>query len=384
MPRAVDIIIPVYGNFEDARRAIDAALSARNQTPAHLVVINDASPQTDAPAFFASLPADRLTLLENPKNLGFVATVNRGMRLNDDRDVVLLNSDTMVFDGWLDRMVAAAATFPRVATVTPMSNAATILSYPEWLVDHAAPLEIGWRELDALCERLAAPPQQIPTGVGFCMLIRREAILEVGLFDAETFGQGYGEENDFCLRASREGFVNLAAPNVFVWHRGGGSFGPARAAKCANAQRLIEERHPGYAGLIQRYIAGAPMRATWAALDALRLRSSARRKMLVFGAAAPTTTPDMPAPDTPDLQILRLEPEGPFWRRRWRLSAPGFGPTPNLPQIDRRTPPNEIEWLLRETGVERVLVVSPRLGARAIAGKLAQAAAALSLPTQLS
>ena len=63
----------------------------------------------------------------------------------------------------------------------------------------------------------------LPTGVGFCLYLRRAMLDAVGLFDP-AFGLGYGEENDLCLRAARAGWRNLLADNAFVVHTGGRSF----------------------------------------------------------------------------------------------------------------------------------------------------------------
>ena len=43
----------------------------------------------------------------------------------------------------------------------------------------------------------------IPVGVGFCLYLRRDCLNAAGLFRADLFAQGYGEENDLCLRARR-------------------------------------------------------------------------------------------------------------------------------------------------------------------------------------
>ena len=75
----------------------------------------------------------------------------------------------------------------------------------------------------------------IPTGVGFCMYIRRACLDEIGLFDAETFGRGYGEENDFCMRAAAAGWRNVLAGDVFVYHEGAVSFSGERLALTENA-----------------------------------------------------------------------------------------------------------------------------------------------------
>ena len=86
----------------------------------------------------------------------------------------------------------------------------------------------------------------IPTAVGFCMYIRRECLDATGLFREDAFAQGYGEENDFCLRARRLGWRHVAVPGVFVAHTGGASFGAARAQLLARNAAVLERLHPGY------------------------------------------------------------------------------------------------------------------------------------------
>ena len=78
-------------------------------------------------------PSRRVTLLRNERNLGFVQSVNRGMVLHPDRDVVLLNSDTEVANDWLDRLSAAAHSARDIATATPFSNSAGYCGFPRAL-----------------------------------------------------------------------------------------------------------------------------------------------------------------------------------------------------------------------------------------------------------
>ena len=93
-----------------------------------------------------------------------------------------------------------------------------------------------------------------PTTVGFCMYIRRAALDAVGLFDADTFGAGYGEENDFCLRATALGWTHHIACNTFVWHQGGASFGDSAPARIGVATRLLLARHPAYETLVAQHV----------------------------------------------------------------------------------------------------------------------------------
>jgi GT2 family glycosyltransferase len=67
----------------------------------------------------------------------------------------------------------------------------------------------------------------IPTAVGFCMYITRHCLHRVGPFDHDRYGEGYGEEVDFCMRAARRGFRNVIAADVFVHHVGEVSFAAA-------------------------------------------------------------------------------------------------------------------------------------------------------------
>ena len=168
------------------------------------------------------------------------------MQAAADHDVVLLNSDTEVPPGWLTRLAAQAYAAPRIATVSPMSNNATICGWPN---DAGGPVALGKTalELDALCRTInAGRSVSTPTTVGFCMYIRRAALIEVGDFDAERFGLGYGEENDFCLRAIAFGWHHHIACDTFVYHKGSVSFGARAQTLSKRAVERLLERYPTY------------------------------------------------------------------------------------------------------------------------------------------
>ncbi|MDH5263518.1 MAG: glycosyltransferase, partial [Betaproteobacteria bacterium] len=136
----IDVVIPVYRGIAETRRCLESVLGARVRVPHEVVVIDDASPEPDLSAWLRGLADEgRITLRAHAVNAGFVASVNEGMRLHPDRDVVLLNSDTEVSGGWLDRIAGCAARDPRVGTVTPFSNNATICSYPVFAQSNPLP-----------------------------------------------------------------------------------------------------------------------------------------------------------------------------------------------------------------------------------------------------
>ena len=272
----VDIIVPVYRGFDETRLCIESVLTSTNSTPSRLVVINDASPEPELHAWLRdkALQEPRITLLENASNLGFVATVNRGMALASDHDVVLLNSDTEVANDWLDRLRAAAYSSHNVATATPFSNNATICSYPRFCSDNPLPAGFDTAHMDALCAQThAGAVLDIPTGVGFCMYIRRDCLAQVGLFDLESFGKGYGEENDFCQRAAQSGWRNLHALDTFVRHTGGTSFGDSKNTREQAAQATLQQLHPGYEAEVSDFVARDPAQPYRHALDLARLHT---------------------------------------------------------------------------------------------------------------
>lgn len=280
----VDVIIPVYGGAQETLRCLWSVLTAPVATPHEVIVINDAGPVPELNAMLRSLAGrDLFTLEQHRLNQGFVKTVNRGLRLHRDRDVVILNSDTEVYNDWLDRLLRHAAEHPRLATVTPLSNNATICSYPETLSDNRLGLELAPAEIDRLAAEVN-PGKHVttPTGVGFCMYIRREAVRDVGLLDERHFGRGYGEENDFCQRAIRRGWNNGLACDVYVRHVGSVSFKGEAAERTAKAIKTLARLHPHYEADVARYISDDPAWVYRARLDLARLkRLKATRNVLL-------------------------------------------------------------------------------------------------------
>ena len=352
----IDIIIPVYRGIAETRACIDSVLTATNNQPAEFVVVDDASPEPEIRAYLADLAANgRISLLTNEANLGFVATCNRGMQLHAERDVVLLNSDTVVPDGWLDRMVACASAAPRTASVTPFSNNGTLCSYPRIAVSNELAPDLHLRELDAMFATVNAGRYvEIPTGVGFCMLMKRTAIVAVGIFDAEAFGRGYGEENDWCLRAAEQGFAHQLCGDVFVYHQGEVSFGGDAPSGRQHAQSVIDSRYPGYRELISRHLDEDPARVLRRRVDLARLSGSPRPRVLFvthnWGGGTEKHVMDLVALLSLSLEILVLKPrDEQSLSLRWVRDGEEFEAF-----FEDRQDPADLLLLLRAIGISRV------------------------------
>ena len=273
----VDVVIPVYADLTLTRRCIDAVLNDPERCYSQLIIVDDASPEAELSALCAELASEgKCDLIRHDRNQGFVAAVNAGIQAAKDRDLVILNSDTAVPSGWLQRLRLAADNHPTAASITPFSNNATICSYPNFCEDNDLPAGLDHEAIDALCsEANNGQVVGIPTGVGFCMYLRRAAIDEAGLFDEAAFGRGYGEENDWCLRATAKGWQHLLAADVFVYHAGGASFGDEASEYQANALAVISERYPDYERQIAAFIEADPIESARYAVDTARPDSTA-------------------------------------------------------------------------------------------------------------
>ncbi|HEV7491184.1 MAG TPA: glycosyltransferase [Rhodanobacteraceae bacterium] len=244
----VAIVVPIYDAPDAVERCLDSVIE-HTTGRARLILIDDASPD-DAIAPLLARYATRanVTLLRNAANRGFTATANRGMAEAGPADVVLLNADTAVGPNWLVGLRRAAYCAKDIATATAVSDNAGAFSVPELERENALPA--NWSVADtarALWQTAGLDYPELPTGNAFCMYVRRSVIDAVGAFDEAAFPQGYGEENDFCQRASARGLKHVIAGNVFVHHERSRSFGHERRVALGVAgMAVLRERWPRY------------------------------------------------------------------------------------------------------------------------------------------
>lgn len=242
------VVIPVYNGHDDVVQCLESF--ARWSPDAPLLVVDDASPDRRfvhvVEALSASVRAP-VVLFRRDTNGGFVGACNSAFEIAGRSDVIVVNSDVVLTEGWYDRMVAAAASSSLVATVSTLTNHGTILSVPVRntpLPQVMVPLsveEVGRRVADSAVRLYPT----LPTAIGHCALITRRALDLLGGFDT-TFGRGYGEEVDFSQRAIRLGMKNIGADDVFVFHRGGGSFGEEDRVRQTENEKIINARYGWY------------------------------------------------------------------------------------------------------------------------------------------
>jgi GT2 family glycosyltransferase/glycosyltransferase involved in cell wall biosynthesis len=257
----VTIVVPIHNAADEVAACLEA-LGRHTTTEASLLLIDDASTDVAIPELLAGW-AERpgVRVLRNAENLGFTATVNRGFEAAPG-DVVILNSDARVTPGWLEQLRFAAYRTPQVGTVTPLSDNAGAYSAPTVGEPNDRPPHLSEADLARLVARSSEHRHpKAPTGNGFCMYVKRALLEQIGPFDAEAFPRGYGEENDFCMRALAAGWTNEVADSVYVFHSREASFGSEKQELIAAGRREVDTRHPTYTQRVREFVGSADMEA---------------------------------------------------------------------------------------------------------------------------
>ena len=164
----------------------------------------------------------------------------------------MLNSDTVVTKGFLEEMIEVLYLSDRHGAVFPRSNNATIASIPVNGVYKRKEIDYGYdvyQKIKAFLPRYTVTP----TGVGFCLLIKRSMIKNFGLFDP-IYGLGYQEENDFCQRINKYGYSIAMCNQAFVYHLESRSFSKKQKNQLNKKnEKTLYSRYPYYPYLVHRY-----------------------------------------------------------------------------------------------------------------------------------
>lgn len=285
----ITIIVPVYNALDHLKDCL-RRVEQHTDVPWRMIMVEDCSsdqrvrPWVTQWAQMQCAMGRDIQLLLNPVNQGFVVSVNSALRaacVHGDH-VVLLNSDALVPENWASRLMYPIMADDTIASVTPLSNDAEILSAPLICVRH----DLHEGDVDQI-DRLGAQRLRldaysaVPTGVGFCMAMNARFLQKTSQLDT-VFGKGYGEEVDWCLRSTALGGVHVAQPALFVEHVGGASFGTlAKQRAIARSNTIITQRYPGFDASVQRFMASDPLK-TARIIHAIALAHVTQSRLAVY------------------------------------------------------------------------------------------------------
>lgn len=250
LPVLADVVVPVF-NATDFVKDNLLSLIGANDGSYRIVVVDDASGSRTRRLLADIAESGAITLISHPTNQGYTRSVNAGIREGDAPFVITLNSDTVVPRGWHRRLLEPFQRFERLGIAGPLSSAGSWQSVPfrfsqngGWLANS---LPFG-HDVESVQHWLGSTWQpaypEIPLLNGFCLCTRREVFDQVGLFDEAAFPVGYGEENDLCLRAAKEGWQLRVVDDLYIFHAKSKSFGKHRGHLSKAGTGSLKEKHP--------------------------------------------------------------------------------------------------------------------------------------------
>lgn len=246
---STDIIVCVHNALEDVKRCLYSIVQYTEQ-PYTIILVDDGSgieTQKFLNDFSETMGAH---LIRNETAKGYTLAANQGLNASKASYVVMLNSDTIVTPYWLEKMIECASSDARIGVVGPLSNTASWQSVPhvesegDW-ADNDLPSNMSIADAAFMIDELSSREfPRISFLNGFCMMIKRELIKDIGVFDEETFAKGYGEENDYCLRARKAGWELAIADHVYIYHAQSKSYShEKRKALVKHADEQLTNKH---------------------------------------------------------------------------------------------------------------------------------------------
>jgi len=250
----LDVVVPIYNAYDDLLMCLYSLL--KHQDIYRIILIDDCSTDPRIRGLLTALSRcsqEAIQVEFNAQNLGFLSTVNKGMQITW-HDIILLNTDTIVTHGWARKMKACAQSDQQIATITHFTNNGRMCSIPNFLQDNDLPEGFTVDSFAECVEKASSNSYpELVTAVGFCMYIRRSVIDDIGFFDAENFGKGYGEEVDFSFRAVDKGYKNVLCDNTFIYHKGKASFQDTQLALMEKNHIFLSEKYPKHWAAIARF-----------------------------------------------------------------------------------------------------------------------------------
>ncbi len=170
-----DIIIPVWNQLKATKRCLDSLLQNTTFDFNLIIVDNGSKKKTEdfLKDFERNNPKCGIIPIRNKKNKGFVKAVNQGMRESRADYICILNNDTIVTEGWLSEMIKIFQINPNIGIVNPSSNN----------LGQKIPFGKNLEDYVSAFKSESGKYVELMNALGFCMLIKKMLIEEIGSFD---------------------------------------------------------------------------------------------------------------------------------------------------------------------------------------------------------
>ena len=281
----IDIVVPVFNALSDVKLCLESIKHRQDGCKVRVFVVNDGSDAETTNWLRDYCDNELFLLIEHPHNLGYTRAVNSGLRATTAPYAITLNSDTIVTTGWLKGLLRCINASQEIGIAGPLSNAASWQNVPQ-LFDTDGTFAINVLGPDATPDSMAAIVAQasrrtyprVPFVNGFCFMIKRAVLNAVGFMDEENFPVGYGEENDFCIRAADAGFALAIADDTYVFHAKSKSFGHSKRKELSEqGSAALKRKHSAekFAALVNKVKNTKQLDAVRSAVKAALMQAAA-------------------------------------------------------------------------------------------------------------
>lgn len=258
----ISVVLPIYGDYEGTQVCFDQLVRHQQDNEYQIITVWDQGPDVrlrDLCRDYAQKAG--FINLENRENLGFSGTVNAGILHAGRDDVILLNSDTIPCDDWARRLQNAAYAHPKIASVVPFSNNASIFNIP-FPHGQELPVEnpVEWiKSFDRKAQGEKPYVVEMPVSHGFCTFFKRVTFDRLGVFSETKFDKGYGEDNEFSMRIRAAGYFCGCATHVFVGHAGSTSFAQNATEHRIAGRGVLQKEFSHYAMEVRDFVQNDPL-----------------------------------------------------------------------------------------------------------------------------
>lgn len=333
------VIVPAFSDAPMLARCLDSVIP-QLADGRRCIIVDDATPDQAVRALLCKLDGvDGVTVIRTPRNLGFAGAVNRGLAQRvSGEDVLLLNSDAILPQGALTRLMSAARSSADIATLTPFSNNGEDTSVPNRFQSAMLPDEDLLERLDAAASAAnGGMLTEIPNGIGFCLYVTTRTLERVGGL-CGSFERGYFEDVDVCLKAVQSGLRNYCTPGIYVAHAGSRSFGGEKHAYVRRNYVRLKALHPEYEVTSAAYAAADPLHGPSQAMAGFFLAANPQARVLIAPSDCPRTYA-LSIAGSPSPQVL-IWPHGDNWRIEHQ--SPSF---PFVLEVPRTGLQSALPWL---------------------------------------
>lgn len=252
-----DIIIPIYNSPEWVKMCVYALYkNTPKEYIGKVILMNDNSDELTCNCIEnLSKKYEKIEVYKNEKNLGFIKNVNKGMDKTTADYILLLNTDCLVSQNTIPKLISHMEQNKKIGLICPISSNAANLSYD-------IPENYSYMQVNKLFyKNFKGMNFDACTVVGNCLMISRKCMEKTGYLD-EIYGMGYGDETDYQFKAHKQGFEAKVAIDTYVYHKSEVSFGtsPEKQKRLERNRKIFFDRWgEEYNKKMQEYVKNDPI-----------------------------------------------------------------------------------------------------------------------------